>query len=186
MFFIILAFIATLLIVAAFLPEKYSITRTVEVNRSSLNLYNRIADLYRWREWDPWSIGEGETKNEIRGVLGQKGHSRTISDKHREDRITLLGNVGIDSLFMQRETSSDIIKRSTESWAFEKTDNGTTVTWKSEVELGYPIGRYYGFFNKNQHEQEMIRTLERLKDISESDADQPPKPLVVPNPAIAE
>lgn len=186
MFFIILAFIAMLLIVAAFLPAKYTIIRTIEVNRSGLNVYNRIADLYRFKEWDPWTSGDKEAKNEIHGVMGQTGHSRTIKHDNREDKITFLGNVGLDSIFMKRETTSDIIKRSAETWAFEKTDNGTTVSWKSEVELSYPLGRFYGFFNKNQHEQEMTATLDKLKDISESDADQPPKPLVVPDPNIAE
>lgn len=182
LFFIVLAFIAVVLLLAILLPSDYSVVRSVEINKSQDAVYLRVADLSRWKEWDPWFRPDDTDMNVIQGIAGKKGQIRNRG----EAKVSIIEAYENELVLFDRQLINPVKLHSQDSLSFEKTDIGTLVTWTSIAELDYPLGRIYGLFNKNARAGRMEASLAALKEISESDADQPPKPVVVPAPNIPE
>jgi len=182
LFFIILAFIAVVLLLAIVLPSRYSVVRSVEINKQEEGVYARVADLSRWKEWDPWFRPDTKEPNVIQGAAGEEGQTRNRG----EAKVSIIDVLENEMLLFDRQLISPVRLHSLDSVAFEKTAIGTLVTWTSKADLDYPLGRIYGLFNKSARAKRMEASLAALKEISESETDQPPKPVSVPAPNIPE
>lgn len=52
--YVFLVIIGVILIIAAILPTKYNIKKEITINKPAAHVYERIANLNYYRDWNPW------------------------------------------------------------------------------------------------------------------------------------
>lgn len=160
---IVFGLVAIFLIIAAFLPSEYSISRETTVNVSADSVYNHIL-VYKDRDkWDPWlAMDPGATVN--------------ISDKEYSWKGELIGEGKINvvksepnkSIHAKLEFIAPNQMKSDVHWEFESIDSSTTkLTWIFKGELGYPAERYFGLFLEDMMGPQFETGLNNLKTLIE-------------------
>lgn len=52
--YVLLGIILLVLLIAAGLPGKYLIEKSIVINRPAAEVYNKVADLNYYSQWNPW------------------------------------------------------------------------------------------------------------------------------------
>lgn len=71
---IIIALVAIFFIVGMFLPNTYSLTRSIVINAPDSVVYKNVADYNNFLKWNPWYKMEPTAKITISGTPGTVGH----------------------------------------------------------------------------------------------------------------
>ncbi len=155
------------LIVAIFMPDKYYIERTIDINASQDFVFNQVADLNNYHEWNPWAKQDSKAKHSVVGNgVGQvyKWKGDTIG----EGSLT-------NMKFIEQKQIDQSLKFVTpwESEAYngvklQPIKNGTKVIWIMEGDLDYPIGRYMKTMIESKVTKDFDSGLKLLKDRCES------------------
>ncbi len=154
---VVLALLATLLVIAFFLPNQYSIEHATEivVNRDTC-----LAMLRSPQTWSIWMSPEEENKDE----------KRYIEFKADAEMIArgLNGRFTQDNLINQ--TSMDTI------W-IESSPAGCLIHWKSVWPCAFPFGRYAGLIYKLDWEEQVQQRLNALQKYLDESTLGPPVQL---------
>jgi len=139
--FLIISLIVLFLLAALFMPNKYYIERTIEIDRPVDSIFRFVADLNYYHQWDPWSSEEVVKKFNITG--------NGIGQKSEWEGDTLgKGNLTVEKIIKNKEIHQ--LLRFYKPWEreainimkFENKGNKTNITWIMEGSLDYPIGRF--------------------------------------------
>jgi ribosome-associated toxin RatA of RatAB toxin-antitoxin module len=165
--YIILGFIALILLIAAMMPAVYSIEKTITVNSSPQTAYDKVANFNHYKDWNPWQKMEPTSKQTVTGNPGTIGHkyewegkkigtgSLTVKDLKAPNSI----NIDLQFLKPWKAEAYD-------NWKFEDAGNNQTkITWSNGGPLAYPMARLMGpMINKNLNTQfeEGLRNLKTL------------------------
>ncbi|MBN2367096.1 MAG: SRPBCC family protein [Calditrichaeota bacterium] len=167
--FVLIAIIVLLLLVALFLPSKYDIQRSVVMDCPQGNTFNLVADFNNWLMWNPWTQIDTTAVSEVAGPVGEIGSSWSWSGE-----MVGTGSLTITEIDSPRYISSELrFTQPRESvaediWIFEKTSEGTRVTWRNVGNLSYPVERYLGLFLENSILGPTFeRGLQNLKNLCE-------------------
>ncbi|MBI9070813.1 MAG: SRPBCC family protein [Melioribacteraceae bacterium] len=161
--FIVLGLIAIFLIVAAFLPSEYSVSRETTVNVSADSAYNQVVVFKDRNKWDPWLALDTEaivtitnTEYSWKGEIIGEGKMKVLEsepNKSIHSKLTFLS---------PNQMTSDVY------WNFESVDSTTTkLTWTYAGELGYPAERYFGLFLEDMMGPQFELGLSNLKTLLE-------------------
>lgn len=143
---IVLGLVAAVLLTAALLPARYAITRSTTIARPPGVVFDAIANLNRYREWNPWQKSEPESRQTVTGEPGAIGHAYAWDGK----------KIGAGSLTLRKTVPGQAIEfdlrfirpwksSADDTWRFEpEGENGTRVTWSNTGGLPYPMGRLFG------------------------------------------
>ena len=166
---IVIAFVITVLAIAAFLPDHYSINRSIEINAPAEIVYKQVGDFSTWKEWDPISAKDPNAHQEISGEACQIGHARHFKGSETGEGTIRIAECHPFTLIANR---IEMVKPATlqvdDIWEFETTENGTLVNWTSKGSLNYPLGRLYGLMINQLLGGEMESGLDSLKTYTES------------------
>ena len=134
------AIVALFLITALFAPSQATLERSIVINAPVEEVYNHVADLSTWSDWDAWMQQEPDAKNETNGEPGE-GMSRTW-----EGQEIGSGTMTIEKVVPGKEIHTKIeFTKPWEGvahghWTFTEKDGGTEVVWAFEgAEMGYPM-----------------------------------------------
>jgi hypothetical protein len=72
--YIIIGLIALLLIISAMLPKSYNVEKSAIINKSVIDVMNRVGDLNHYRQWNPWQQMDPSVKSTITGTPKTPGH----------------------------------------------------------------------------------------------------------------
>ena len=160
--------IAAFLLIAAFLPAEYTVSRSISTTAPPAIVFANVNDLKAWDAWEPWSnmdptieirysksaIGEGASYSWTSENSGHGTTSITASEMPNRiaTRIDFDGGGG-DGEFL-----------------FEPEGAGTKITWSMRGDLPYPTGRYFGPLMDSMVGGAFEDGLQRLKTQSEKDA----------------
>jgi len=167
--YIVMAIVALFFIIPAVMPGKYEIKKEIIVNRPPADVYDKVADLNHYRDWNPWQ------KMEPGAVANISGTPKTIGHKFDwEGKKIGTGSLTIKSLNAPNKAQIELqfIKPwksiASDEWTFEDLKNGSTkVTWYNHGPLAYPMARLMGpMINKNLNHQ-FEQGLKSLKEVSE-------------------
>lgn len=167
--YIIIFLIVIFLIIAAFLPKEKIIQREITINNSSELIFIQVADFNNWEHWSPWkrmdsnatyvisepSQGIGSSYEWEGEIIGEGKLETVVYEKYSNLEFNLYFN-GNDE-----QPNKDI-------WTFDESENGTIVTWKTELNLGYPVARFLGLFIENMIGPQKEDGLKYLKEYVES------------------
>jgi hypothetical protein len=166
---VIVAFVAMVLLIAAFLPSSYSIARSIEINAPAEVVYKQVGDFSTWISWEPWSMKDSKAKHIYSGIPGTQGHSRYFKgDEIGEGTLTIQTCTPPSLIISQMDVIEPAEIHMTEIWKFETTANGTHVEWTSSGDLSYPIGRLYGLMLNSVLGNKLHEGLDSLKVFSEA------------------
>ena len=165
--FVILGFIALVLVVALFLPKEFQAGSKIAINKSSSEVYNYVSSLKNQGNFDPWSEQDPNIIRKFEGVDRTVGFTYEWESKkvgNGKQIITGLDpdkRVDMDIYF----EGSDIANKS----FFEITplnEGQSEVSWEIDGRIPYPFNIMAQFYNM---EKDFKHGLENLKLIMEKE-----------------
>jgi uncharacterized protein YndB with AHSA1/START domain len=185
LFFILLALVASFLVVGLFLPKSAHIERSITTSASPTTVFGLVNGFRRFNEWSPWARLDPNTKYTYSGPETGVGARMEWSSANPD-----VGNGSQEIIAVepdQRVTSKldfgmDNPTTSTISLAPQGT--GTRVTWSLDTDFpGSLVGRYFGLVLDRMVGPDYEKGLAQLQVVAESTmpANAPP----ISAPAVA-
>jgi Polyketide cyclase / dehydrase and lipid transport len=166
--YILLGIIATLLIVALFLPGKYQIEKTAIIKNTVSEVMMRVADLNHYAAWNPWQKSDPGAKGTITGTPAQKGHKYAWEGSKVGIGSLTLRDIDNKHVHFNLEFIKPFKSKASDDWLFEEWGQGETkVTWSNNGDLSYPIARLIGPGLKKSLNRQFEEGLENLRKICE-------------------
>lgn len=166
---VVVSLLVILLIVAFFLPSEYSISRSITINSATSPIYDHVVNYEKWNNWAPWPELDPQASHKFSGTMGEIGSSWAW-----EGEVLGSGMLTLENFNPNKSIRSKLIFKtpqemeSIDVWEFEAVSDGTKVTWISEGELGYPVGRLMGLFLEDMMAPNIEKGLKGLKREVES------------------
>lgn len=166
--YILIALAFLFLVLPALLPSRYKVEKSIQINRPASVVFENVANLGNYRDWNPWQKMEQDSKTDITGTPATPGHKFSWEGK----------KIGIGSLTLRRadpykkvELDLQFIKpfraSANDDWTFEERNGVTRVIWKNEGDLPYPVGRLMGPMIRRNLDQQFVQGFRNLKEFSE-------------------
>lgn len=141
---IIIAVLALIFLLGGlFLPNTYSVNRSIEITAPDSVIYKNISNFTEFLKWNPWSKMEPTAKVQITGPVGKPGHlytwngDKTGSGQMKIQRVELNKMVDIELKFLKpmenlADTRFDILpngKSSKVTWTMSGEADGMMSKW---------------------------------------------------------
>jgi hypothetical protein len=164
----VLVVIGIALVGVYFLPDSYTVSRAIEIDRTPDEVLARITNYNTWSDWSPWYEQEPTAKQTFEGTAGQPGHKMTWKgEKLGEGSLTLESVSVTEGVVARLEFIQPFKSKADDIWLLEKTDAGTKLTWVSKGPLSYPAGRLFGLSVENMLGADKEKGLAKLKNVLE-------------------
>lgn len=166
--YIILVVLVLVGLWAAILPGKYLIEKCIVINRPAAEVYNKVADLNHYKEWNPWAKTDPDAMATISGDPGHVGHKyhwngKKVGEGHLTVRSAVPGKaVNFDLQFIKPWKSQAM-----DAWDFTETAEGTKAVWRNTGALPFPVARLMGPFINKQLNKQFEEGLKNLKALCE-------------------
>lgn len=142
---ILLGVIVALLALAAVLPSRFEVTKSIVIDRPPPEVYRNVSDLNKYRQWNPWQKSEPGSHQVVTGEPGTVGHRYEWNGK----------KIGIGSLTVRKVQPIDAVELdlkfikpfatdADDTWKLTPEGSGTRVEWSNSMPLPYPMGRLFG------------------------------------------
>jgi hypothetical protein len=167
--YIILGLILLLLLIAAIMPGRFNIERTVIINRPLHDSRQRVGDLNQYAIWNPWQQADPRSVKTITGAPNTPGHKYAWEGKKIGVGSLTLLSLDENHLHFELAFLKPWKSKGRDNWLFEPWGDGsqTKVTWQNSGELPWPIARLMGpMINKNLSIQ-FEKGLQNLKKMCE-------------------
>jgi hypothetical protein len=154
--YIIIGIILSLLLLSYFMPAKYMVEKTTIINKPSIVVMDKVADLNHYSSWNPWQQADPTAKSTITGTPKEPGHRYGWEGK--KTGVGSLTITGIDDkhVHFDLEFIKPWSSKAKDNWLFEQWGDGgeTKVTWQNSGDLPWPMARLMGpIINKNLNHQ---------------------------------
>ena len=165
----LLIIIAAAAVVGFMLPSKYKVQRSIVIDATPNEIYERVVDLKAWPQWGVWFQRDPQMQISYGGpdrAIGMRSNwaSETQGDGEMEI-IQLVHNRKIEYSLYFPEFDMGSVGRFT----FEPTEDGTRVTWSDEGEVGNnPVDRYFVLMLDDMIGSDFETGLENLKTVVEN------------------
>lgn len=170
----LLVIVGIVLVGAYFLPNNYSVSNSVEINKPVGVVYAELQDFSKWDKWDPWIEKEPTAKRTVSGNAGTPGQKMSWEgDKIGSGSMTMTWagpNQGINS---DLEFIKPMSATAKDKWKVEAKDGKTLVTWTNTGGLSWPRGRLFGLGVNKMLGDEQRHGLDNLKKYVEAMPDAP-------------
>lgn len=177
-FYVILAIVALVFVIAIFLPSQYRVERTVDIKKPVGMVYGYVADFNNFHDWNPWTILEPNHPYEVTGdsaKVGQKYYweGEIIGSGHMIfTEFKPYDLIKSDIAFLSPQQGKGVVE-----WEFEGNERSTQVTWSLTGEADYPLGRYYGLMMDSFLGKSFEEGVNNLKNnLEEKEIPAPPPP----------
>ena len=164
----VLVVIGIVLVGIYFLPNNYTVSRSIEIDRTPEQVLARITNYNTWSDWSPWYEQEPTAKQTFEGNAGQPGHKMTWKgEKLGEGSLTIESASVTAGVVARLEFIKPFKSKADDIWLMEKTNAGTKLTWVSKGPLSYPAGRLFGLSVESMLSADKEKGLAKLKNVLE-------------------
>ncbi|MDP2366303.1 MAG: SRPBCC family protein, partial [Ignavibacteria bacterium] len=136
------------LIVAAFLPSKYVVSRYLLIKRPPEVVFEQLSKFSNWENWSPWRPLDKDAKYTFSGTDGAVGSKMMWDGDTVGNGYLVMKKI---EPFKRVETDLVFLKpwemQSLDYFTLEEGHGNTLLTWVDEGELKYPLGRLFGVFS---------------------------------------
>ncbi len=131
------------LVVPAFLPAKFAISRSIEINAPLTDVFAKLSDLNEYVKWNPFPEGDPTNRTMVSGIgvgsfLSWKG-KKTGEGKMTITNIEPKQKISIKMDFFKPMTGEGMVYWITNA----KSETKSEMTWAFEQDLSY-FNRYFG------------------------------------------
>jgi hypothetical protein len=139
------AIIVIFLIVAAFQPADFRISRTATIAAPVPVVFEHINNLQKWNAWSPWARLDPNAKNSFAGPQSGTGASFAWAGNSQvgEGRMTITESKPDELVLMRLEFLKPFTATNTTEFTFKPEGNQTTVTWAMSGRNNY-MGKCMG------------------------------------------
>lgn len=147
---VLVVLVALIAIIGLLLPSEVNLERSTQINASPASIYEEIVSLEKSNKWSPWFQidPEGTTYN-FSGPSSGVGNKMEWASEHED--------VGTGSQEIMEAIENEKVRTklyfggfdepSYANFLFEETEDGTTITWTFEGNMGSnPINKIFGAF----------------------------------------
>ena len=161
-----------------FLPNSYSITNSVEIDRPASVVYQQVADFNKWSAWSPWKEKDPAAITTVEGTPGIEGHKLSWDGKQVGKGYMVLTAYGENESLVCTDFFEAPMKATAKDyWVFENEGGKTKVTWTSAGGLKFPFGRLAGLRMNTFVGDPQRKGLENLKRVCEAIELPAPQPV---------
>lgn len=166
--FVIVLLIALILLVAAFLPSKIKVERSLVISSSTASISDKITNLRNWDEWSPWKDIDSTATYTYNDTVGTGGCMSWKGELLGKGKLSITKITG-DSVVYSLSFVEPFESISTGSFSFSAEGESVRVTWSNIEDLSWPVGRILGFFMDFDEMMgpDFEKGLEKLKKASE-------------------
>ena len=160
---VIVAIIALVLIVAAFLPSEVTVERSAVIEAPDSVVFDYITDFTERANWDPWLEMDPDAKVTLNDTPKGVGAGYAWSGE-----VTGSGEMVIDEVVENKSVKSTIKFFAPQTgegkieWRLEPVENGTNLTWVFYSEMGYPVERFFGLMMEGMLGPQLEKGLENV------------------------
>lgn len=166
----LIVIIALFLIIAIFLPSKYSVDSSIIVNRPIEQVYKYSVDLRNWPQWSIWIRDDKEAEITFEGSGMDVGSTMYWVGKKMGAGSLIMKKTIVNSSYTVKV---DIVEpwklTSLTTFTFEPIKANTKVTWTDKGVLSYPMERWVGLFfdkaMKNKFQKGLINLKKKIESL---------------------
>ncbi len=154
------------------LPQKFEVSREIEVETSANKIFPLINEIRKWPDWTVWNVMHDPTlrltfEGPEEGVGAKElWYSEKMGDGSIELTYSSL-NSAVNYTMITQEGRFEIYG----SLTLSPTTTGTSVVWKSRGNLPFnPVSRYFGLFMRYLLGPDMDYGLAKLKQKAEANS----------------
>jgi uncharacterized protein YndB with AHSA1/START domain len=167
--YVFAGFIALILLISFILPGKYKVEKSIVINAPVEKVFNHIANLNNYRNWNPWQRMDPATISDITGAPKSIGHKYSWQGKKvGEGSLTLRSISENNNIEFELEFIKPWKAMADDLWAFENVPGGCRVTWCNTGALPWPMARLMGPMISKQLNGQFIQGLNNLKESCEA------------------
>jgi ribosome-associated toxin RatA of RatAB toxin-antitoxin module len=166
--YVFIGIIVLLAILSLIMPKQYFVEKTMVMHTAVNNVFNNVANLEQYKEWNPWQKTDPNASHTITGMPKTIGHQYAWNGKKVGQ-----GNLTIKNLEENKSVSFALqfIKPwnalADDNWQFESTGTDECrVTWSNQGDLPAPMARLMGPMIKAQLNKQFVQGLENLRKLS--------------------
>lgn len=165
----IVALVLLALVLAALLPGKYNVEKSVIIHKPKDAVMDKVADLHNYAKWNPWQQSEPNSKSEITGTPKMPGHKYYWNGKKIGEGSLTLRNIDQKHVHFNLEFLKPWKSVANDNWLFEEWGNGETkVTWQNNGALPWPMARLMGPILSKTLNKQFDTGLNNLKNLCEA------------------
>ena len=161
--------IATFLLVAAFLPGDFTVSRSQTIDAPPAIVFAQVNDLHVWASWSPWAAADPTMKVTYAKQTVGVGASHSWTSEDSGSGTMVVSTSDNPSRIVTDLDFGDMGGGQGE-FLFASEGSGTKVTWTMRGDLPYPVGRYFGPMMDGTLGAMFEDGLRRLKTVAEADA----------------
>jgi uncharacterized protein YndB with AHSA1/START domain len=137
---VVVALVAIVLIIAAFKPSNFAVTRTATIQAPPDKVFPLINDFHNWPTWSPWEKLDPNMKRTLSGppsgagsVYAWEGNSKAGQGRMEITESVPASRVAIKLDFIKPMESNNRVQ-----FGLQPNGNATTVTWTMDGPMAYP------------------------------------------------
>jgi len=158
---VFLSVVLVFLLVPAFLPSSFEVSRTAVIQRNASMVYQAIYDFKTWEKWSPWRECDSSIISTYTGAPnGEGAQVKWVSEKSGSGEMSIIA-ARPDSLLLIKLSINEFAEFESKFLLTEK--NGTTtVRWSDSGTMGY-LERWLILFAETMMGNDLSQGLEKLK-----------------------
>ncbi|HEX2854041.1 MAG TPA: SRPBCC family protein [Opitutaceae bacterium] len=127
----LVALVAVFLIVAAFQPDDYRVSRSASITAEPSVVFARVNDLKKWDAWSPWEKLDPAMKKTYEGPAAGTGASYTWAGNSKvgEGRCTITESRPNEIIRTRLDFKKPFESTCTADFTFKQTGRQTEITW---------------------------------------------------------
>ncbi|MFK7774889.1 MAG: SRPBCC family protein [Saprospiraceae bacterium] len=168
-FFGIIALTATMVIVSFFLPEKYTVEKSIHINAPVDIVFQQINDLKNWKDWSYFANLDPTWKTDFGNwTFGKDAALRWESEKLGNGQLKIIESIPNKKILVHFDYDESG-KGGDALYFFKRENDGTTATFRLEFPVPLtPQDKFENiFFEKENSEPQFEYSLKHLKGVSE-------------------
>lgn len=160
---IVVAIIALILIVSAFLPKERTFSQSIEIEKMPRVIFNQINSLKNWENWSPFQEADTNMVSEYFGPEQGVGNRQLWKSKPNGDgSMEIIKSVNEHEVVFVLDLGMGAVD--TTWFTLERTPQNVKVVWGTKMSnLGYPMGRLMMTLFSSQMDKMFQKGLENLK-----------------------
>lgn len=134
------AVIVVILVVAAFQPADFTVTRSASINAAPAKVFAQVNDLHNWNNWDPWAKIDPAMKVTYEGPKAGVGaaYGWAGNGKVGEGKLTITGSKPSSEVALRLDFEKPMKDTCMADFTFKPEGKGTNVTWTMTGKKQYP------------------------------------------------
>jgi len=151
--------------------DTYVVERSMTINASPADLYERISNFRNWAEWSPWEDLDPDMQQNYHGDDGTvgSGYSWKGNRKAGQGRMRISDLEAPDRVTIDLQFEKPFKSQSVTEFALNPDGDGTNVTWKLTGTHNW-MSKVMGIFMSMDKTlgKDFEKGLQNLKSVSES------------------